>query len=73
MEAMALRGRWAGGSVARLYLCDALAQLPSLTGESCLPLTVLFGQPADSGRAAIPRWGTWKEELMEVTALAYGQ
>jgi len=30
MEKTLLRGRWASVSVARLYLCDALAQLPSL-------------------------------------------
>lgn len=31
MEATLVRGRWASVSVARLYLCDALSQLPSLT------------------------------------------
>lgn len=33
MEKTLLRGRWASVSVARLYLCDALAQLPSLTAS----------------------------------------
>lgn len=33
MEATLLRGRWASVAVARLYLCDALAQLPSLTAS----------------------------------------
>jgi hypothetical protein len=31
MEKTLLRGRWASIAVARLYLCDALAQLPHLT------------------------------------------
>ena len=34
MEKTLLRGRWASIAVARLYLCDALAQLPSLVASS---------------------------------------
>ena len=33
MEQTLLRGRWASVSVARLYLCDALSQLPALTAS----------------------------------------
>lgn len=34
MEKTLLRGRWASIAVARLYLCDALAQLPALVASS---------------------------------------
>jgi hypothetical protein len=33
MEQTLLRGRWASVSVARLYLCDALSQLPGLVAS----------------------------------------
>lgn len=32
MEKTLIRGRWASSSVARIYLCDALSQLPKLKG-----------------------------------------
>ena len=32
MEKTLIRGRWASSSVARIYLCDSLAQLPILKG-----------------------------------------
>lgn len=34
MERTLLRGRWASSAVARIYLCDALSQLPKLKGTS---------------------------------------
>ncbi len=33
MERTLVRGRWASSGVARIYLCDALAQLPKLKGS----------------------------------------
>ena len=34
MERTLLRGRWASSAVARIYLCDALSQLPKLKGTT---------------------------------------
>lgn len=33
MEATLLRGRWSSSNIAKIYLCDALSQLPSLKGK----------------------------------------
>ena len=40
MEKTLIRGRWASSSVARIYLCDSLAQLPVLKGTKETALMV---------------------------------
>ena len=41
MEKTLLRGRWASIAVARLYLCDALSQLPHLTASKATKRLIL--------------------------------
>ena len=64
MEQTLLRGRWASVSVARLYLCDALAQLAGLVASpsSWSQRTVPSGRLVNKSSSGFIHWGTWKGE-----------
>ena len=63
MEQTLLRGRWASVAVARLYLCDALSQIPGLTASSRTRKLIAFHRAfwSTSSQSSCSSRGTWKK------------